>query len=195
VKTKITLFLSAALIGCLAGCSTNRHDIKTRKINPPLYLYFGCEGYGSAQRFLSTRIQPGNDILVGGDDYLELKGRIDRHGSKFVADISGATGGEQQFYEGGITLEEPFFGQGGAASGGVSLMWFIVSTNSNCLAVLERVNVTLGLTNSPFNRSISIPPPVLTTVTNVSPSDIDPVTGLPEARPPLDPTTGLPWSK
>jgi hypothetical protein len=76
-------------------------------------------------------------------------------------------------------LERPFFGQGGGGSGGMGLIWFVVSTNSGSRAILERVDASLrllGITNAPANQSEAIlPPPVISN----APKDVDPATGLP----------------
>jgi hypothetical protein len=54
-----------------------------------------------------------------------------------VADLQGSTGSQSQFYKGVVTLEKPFYAQGGGASGGVVPLWFAVSTNSDCKPLLE----------------------------------------------------------
>jgi len=155
----------------------------------PLYFYWGGEAYNSANRFLSTQIRFGEAFSVSGDDYLSLKGVIGLRGTNLVGNLMGDTGQESQFYQGKVTLEKPFFGQGGAASGGVGLMWFIVSTNSDCRAILEHVNAVMGFTNAPFNHPAAIlPPPVITNVSN----SIDPNTGLSPSNWLVNPVTGSP---
>src|SRR5881394_3862512 len=84
-----------------------------------LYIHFGFESSDSTKRLLSARIHLGEAIFVGGDDYWKLTGRIERRGTNLVADLMGDIGSQNQFYRGEVRLEKPFFGQGGAASGGV----------------------------------------------------------------------------
>ncbi len=64
-------------------------------------------------------------------------GSIERHGTNLVADLRGNTGSQDQFYKGVVTLEKPFYAQGGAASGGVVPLWFAISTNSDSKPLLE----------------------------------------------------------
>jgi uncharacterized protein YceK len=191
MKLNLVLCLCLALVlgGGLTGCSTIHSTKPGEETGQPLYLYYGYESWNSAQRYLSTRIHPGEDISVGGDDYWELKGKIERHGSHLIADLTGGTGQEGHFYQGEIVVEKPFLAQGGIASGGAGPGWFMVSTNSDCLTILKRVNATLGLTNAPFNHPATMsPPPAPANV----PGNIDPNTGLPNGHPLLDPNTGLP---
>lgn len=190
MNPKLILCLALLLSGGLFGCSTTaRHDASSRQADAPLYVYFGSEDHGSANRFLSARIRLGENMVVGGDDYWELRGNIHRQGTNLVADLLGGTGQEEQFYRGNITLEKPFFGQGGAASDGAGLCWFIVSTNSDCRTTLEHVNSVMGFTNAPFNHPAEIWfPSALTNVSNQS----APNTGVPPENMLMDPTTGLP---
>jgi hypothetical protein len=185
----ITLFLSGALF----GCSTVHHPATVRQTNlPPLYIYWGSEDGGSANRFLSAQIHLGEELFVGGNDFLDLRGHIERRGTNLIADLMGSTGQQSQFYRGNMTLEKPFFAQGGAASGGVGPRnWFLISTNLDCITVLEHVNAVRGWTNAPFNHSAAtLPPPISNTPTN-----IDPSTGLPlGSSRSVDPITGLPVS-
>jgi hypothetical protein len=103
----------------------------------PLYVHFGYESSDSTKRLLSAQIRLGEAIFVGGDDYWKLTGSIERRGTNLVADLHGSTGSQSQFYKGVVKLETPFYGQGGAASGGVMPLWFAVSTNSDCKPLLE----------------------------------------------------------
>src|SRR5580698_8683087 len=133
----------------VTGCSTNKLPASTEK-NTPLYIHYGSENKGFAMRFLSAQVQPDKNFWVGGGAFYELSGHVDEHGSQFYVDLTGSTGQESQFYRGKIKLEKAFFGQGGAGSGGIGLMWFIVSTNSNIQFIDEQINASLaglGLTN------------------------------------------------
>ena len=105
----------------------------------PLYVHFGVDRADATKRLLSTRIRLGEAIFVGGDDYWKLTGHIEKHGTNFVADLVGETGSQSQFYRGTVTLERPFYAQGGAASGGVTPIWFVVSTNADSKLILENV--------------------------------------------------------
>jgi len=193
MKFKLIFCLALVLSGGSFGCSTIHRSTSARETNAPLYVYFGSEAYNSANRFLSAQIHLGEAFFVGGDDYLGLKGNIEQHGTNFVADLMGDTGQESQFYQGNVTFEKPFFGQGGAASGGAGLMWFIISTNSDCRAILEHVNAVMGFTNAPFNHPAAIfPPPFPPPVISNTPQDIDPATGLPWGNRLIDPITDLP---
>lgn len=103
----------------------------------PLHVHFGYESSDSTKRLLSVRIRLGEAIFVGGDDYWKLTGSIERRDTNLVADLHGSIGSQSQFYKGVVKLETPFYGQGGAASGGVMPLWFAVSTNSDCKPLLE----------------------------------------------------------
>src|SRR5579864_2522623 len=131
MQPKHILFFALVLSGGLFGCSTPFHPAASRETDmPPLYLYWGSEVYDSASRFLSARIHLGENIFVGGDDFLDLKGRIEQRGTNLVADLVGSTGQQAQFYRGNMALEKPFYAQGGAASGGAGPpFWFLLSTN------------------------------------------------------------------
>lgn len=191
MKLKLLLGLALVLSGGLSGCSTAHRPPAARQTDLlPLYVHYGFVGNDSAQRFLSARIHLDEAILVGGDDFLELKGQVERNGTNLVANLVGSTGPQSQFYQGNMTLEKPFFAQGGAASGGAGPpFWFVISTNWDCRAVLKNVNAVLGLTNAPFSHPAAFsPPPVITNV----PKQIDPATGLPAGNLLVDPTTGLP---
>ena len=97
---------------------------------PALYVHFGAGGGDSTKRLLSTRVHLGEDIFAGGDDYWKLTGHIEQRGTNLVAELEGNTGHEGEFYRGNMTLEQPVFPQGGAASGFVGApRWFAVSTN------------------------------------------------------------------
>jgi hypothetical protein len=179
MKPKFILCLALALSCGLFGCSTANRQTKIEEISAlPLYVHFGTDDT-SLVRLLSAQIHIGETFFVGGDGYSELKGRIDRRNANLGADLTGGTGQESQFYRGNIALEKPFFGQGGAFSGGAGLIWFVVSTNSDSRAILERVDASLrllGFTNAPANQSEAIlPPPVISN----APKDVDPATGLP----------------
>jgi hypothetical protein len=182
----ITLFLSGALF----GCSTEHHPATVRHTDSlPLYIYWGSENSGSASRFLSAQIHLDEEIVVGGDDFLDLRGQIERRGTNLVADLMGSTGQQSQIYRGNITLERPFFAQGGAFSGGAGpSYWFFVSTNLDCRTILEHVNAIRGLTNAPFSHEAATLP---ASISN-APSNIDPATGLPWSNRLVDPITGLP---
>ena len=184
-------FITLLLGGVLFGCSTAPPSITVHQAYPvPLYLYWGSDQAGSANRLLSARIHLDERILVGGDDFLDLRGKIERRGTNFTADLMGSTGQQSQFYRGNMTLEKPSFAQGGAASGGASLFWFLLSTNLDCRTVLEQVNAVMGLTNAPFSHpAATLPPPV-----SNAPKDVDPATGLPWGNRSVDPVTGLPLS-
>jgi hypothetical protein len=167
-------------------------DTATGQINQlPLYVHYGFVGNDSAHRFLSARIHLDEAVFAGSGDYLELKGQVERHGTNLVADLVGSTGQQSQFYQGNMTLEKPFFSQGGVASGGAGPpFWFVISTNWDCRAILIGVNAVMGLTNDPFNHTAAFsPPPVITNVTKLID---DPATGLPAGNLLVDPTTGLP---
>lgn len=193
MKSRLNLCLALVLGGGLFGCSTAVHRstaVGQTNISSALYVHFGVGDGDSTKRFLSARIHLGEAIYVGGDDYLELKGHVEQRGTNLVADLVGSTGQQSQFYQGNVTLEKPFFAQGGAASGGAGPpYWFVVSTNLNCRAIVERVNAGLGFTNVPFNCPAAIlPPPVITNV----PKKTDSATGLPADDLLVDPNTGLP---
>lgn len=131
MQPKHILFFALILSGGLFGCSTAFHPATSRQTDmPPLYLYWGSETYNSVSRFLSARIHLDENIHVGGNDFLDLKGRIEQRGTNLVADLVGSTGQQAQFYRGNMVLEKPFYSQGGAASGGAGPpFWFLLSTN------------------------------------------------------------------
>jgi len=191
VNSRIVLCLALVLSsGWFTGCST-AHCNTVRQINSlPIYLYFGSEDGSSARRFLSARIHLDEQIFVGGDDFVSLKGHIEKRGANFIADLTGSTGQQGQFYRGNMAREKPFFAQGGMFSGGAGPpFWFLISTNSDCRTILERVNAVMGYTNAPFSHPAAIlPPPVISS----APKDIAPATGLPGANSLVDPITGLP---
>ena len=191
MKTKLILGIALVLSGGLFGCSTAHRTTAIGQPNTsPLYLYFGTDEGGSASRFLSARIHLNEQIFVGGDDFVTLKGHIEQRGVNFIADVMGSTGQQCQFYRGNVMLEKPFFAQGGGASGGAGPpFWFFLSTNWDCRAVLMKVNRVRGFTNAPFSHRVATLPP--TVITN-KPKDIDPVTGLPWGNRFIDPITGLP---
>jgi hypothetical protein len=157
----------------------------------PLYVHFGVASRDPANRLLSARINLGEGFFVGGDDFDELKGHIEQRGTNLVADLMGSTGQQGQFYRGDMTLEKPFFGQGGVASGGMGVVWFAISTNSDCETILEHVNAVMGFTNAPFSHPDATPSP---SVISNAPKNIDPATGLPWGNRFVDPITGLPVS-
>jgi hypothetical protein len=193
MKPKIILGLVLALSGGLFGCSTEHRPMAAGQTNLlPLYVHFGFEDGDSARRLLSGRIHLDEAIFVGGDDYLDLKGRIELHGTNLIADLMGSTGQQSQFYRGSVTLEKTLFAQGGAASGGAGPpYWFVVSTNLDCRAILEHVNAAMGFPNAPFNHPAAIlPPPVITNI----PTKTNPATGLPAEGLLVDPNTGLPMA-
>lgn len=183
-------FIVPLLIGALlSGCSTAHFPRNARQTNlPPLYLFWGSYDRGSADRFLSAQIHLNEAVLVGGHDFLELRGRIERRGSNLVADLVGSTGGQSQLYRGNMTLERPCFAQGGTASGGAGPpYWFVVSTNWDCKTVLQHVNAVNGVTGQPSYH----PPPKGAKSSPNAPTDTDPVTGLPWGNRVVDPVTGL----
>jgi hypothetical protein len=193
MKPKLLLGLALVLSGILFGCLTAHHPSAVGQTDLlPLYLHYGFVGHDSAHRFLSARIYLDEAVVVGSEDYLELKGQVGQHGTNLVADLIGNTGQQSQFYKGNMALEKPFFAQGGAASGGAGPpFWFVISTNWDCRAILKSVNAGLGLTNDPFNHPAAfLPPPVIPNV----PKQIDSATGLPTGNMLVDPTTGLPLS-
>ena len=121
--------------------------------------------------------------------FLDLRGNIERRGTNLIADLMGSTGQQSQIYRGNMTLEKPFFVQGGAASGGAGpRFWFLISTNLNCRTVLEHVNGVRGLTNAPFSH----PAATLALPVSNTPENFDPATGLPWGNRLVDPNTGLP---
>ena len=127
------LTIIAVMVTLAAGSSAQTNAFAS------LYLHFGVETANSAKRLLSTQVHLGEVIFVGGDDYWKLTGHIERRGTNFVADLVGETGSQSQFYRGAMPLEEPFYAQGGAASGGVTPMWFVLSTNADSKPIVERV--------------------------------------------------------
>ena len=190
MKPELILGLALVLGGGLAGCSTAYQPAAQRPTDlAPRYLYWGSERYGSACRYLSTQIYPGEAINVAGNDFMDLRGQIEWRGTNFIADLMGSTGGQSEFYRGEMTLEKAFFGQGGAASGGVVPSWFLISTNSGWRTILARVNAARGWTGAPFYHpdqpAATLPSPVVRSL----PMPLDPATGLPWA---VDPTTGRP---
>jgi hypothetical protein len=104
-----------------------------------LFVHFGI-GFGDAKRLLSTRVLPGEPFFVAGDEFLQLTGRIDIHGNEIVAELKGSTGSQGGQHKGAVKLEEPFGSQGGSASGGATYMWFAVSTNSDPMPLIKKVN-------------------------------------------------------
>lgn len=187
-------FIALLLIGALlSGCSTAHHPRNAPQPNlPPLYLFWGSYDRGSACRFLSAQIHLNEPVLVGGHDFLELSGHIEPRGSNLVADLVGSTGGQSQVYRGNVTLEKPFFAQGGAASGGAGPpYWFVVSTNWDCKTVLQHVNAVKGIIGQPFYQ----PPPGTARPSPNARTDTDPATGLPWGNRLVDPLTGLPLSR
>lgn len=80
----------------------------------------------------------GEPFFVGGEDYWELKGRIDREGDEMVADLTGYTGGQAGFFKGAVKLEEPFQPSGLMGSGGFSSMWFGISTNADPTPMIKK---------------------------------------------------------
>ena len=143
MKPKSILCLALVLSGVLLGCSTAHRFTAVGQTNtlPTLYVYFGKEGGDSAMSLLSARIQLGEAISVQGYDNCRLAGLIEQRGTNLVADLLGSTDSEGQHYRGNVTLEKPFFAQGGGGSGGVSgPRWFVVSTNSDSRVIVERVN-------------------------------------------------------
>jgi len=105
-----------------------------------LYVHFGTAWGDSSNRLLSTQVRLGEPIFVEGSDYWKLTGRVERQGTNLVANLVGSTGGESDHYKGSVTLEKPFFAQGGGASGFVGEpRWFCVSTNSDCGPLLRTI--------------------------------------------------------
>ena len=188
MKPKFILCLALVLSGGLIGCSTAPSPISGRTNRLlPFYVHYGFVGNDSAHRFLSARIHLDEAVFVGSDDYLELKGQVERHGTNLVADLVGSTGQQSQFYQGNMTLEKPFFSQGGAASGGAGPpFWFVISTNWDCRAVLKGVNAAMGLTGDPFDHPPTVYNPPGTVTNNpkqigqaINNMLVDPLTGLP----------------
>jgi len=127
------LAIIAALVMLAFGSSAQTNSFV------PLYLHFGFESADSTKRLLSTQVHLGEAIFIEGEDYWKLTGHIERRGTNFVADLFGETGSQGQFYRGTMTLEKPFYGQGGAASGVVVPLWFLLSTNADSKPIVERV--------------------------------------------------------
>jgi len=179
IKPKLHFYFALVLSGGLFGCSS-LHPPPVEQAAAPLYLHFGFDLGQGAKRLLSTRVRPGEVIFVGGDDFWELRGMINQRGTGLSADLTGDNGQESGFCRGNITLEKPFFAQGGGASGGAGLCWFVVSTNLDSRIIIMRINATLGLTNTPVNHSDAVvhSSPVRTN----APDLIDPATGLPLPR-------------
>ena len=183
MKLKPILCLALVLSGGLSAFGQTN-------ISPNLYVHFGAQW----KRLVSARVHLHEAIYAGADDYLELTGQIDQRGTNLVADLLGSTGQQSQFYQGAVTLEKPFFAQGGAASGGAGGgFWFVVTTNKDSRPFVERVKVETGFTNAPVNFSGAVvgPQPV---IPNISES-VDPATGLPWSSTitnQIDPRTGLP---
>jgi hypothetical protein len=116
--------------------------------------------------------------MVGGHEYMELTGQVKWRGTNIVADLMGSTGQQSQFYRGMMTLEKPFFAQGGAASGGAGpASWFVISINPDCGTVLKHLDVVMGLTNATYYHPAVPMRPAATPVPR--PAPIDPSTGLP----------------
>jgi hypothetical protein len=184
--------LALSLISALVGCSAAHHSVKIRQTKPSaVYVYWGSNDSGSANRFLSAPLHFDEEILIGGDDFLQLRGHIQRCGTNLVADLMGSTGQQSQWYRGHMALEKPFFTQGAAASGGAGpFFWFMISTNLDCRPVLEHVNMVRGFTNAPFSHTPATQPEPISNV----PTNIDPSTGLPwgDKDAAVDPITGLP---
>ena len=114
---------------------------------PSLYMHFGFGRGSSATWVLCTKVHSGESIFVESADlrYIrpwnnwKLTGHVDQQGTVLIADLLGASASASQFYKGKVTLEKPFFAQGGAASGGVGEpMWFIVTTNFESKFVLDK---------------------------------------------------------
>jgi hypothetical protein len=104
-----------------------------------LFVHFGI-GFGDAKRLLSARVHPGEPFFVAGDEFLQLTGRIEIHANEIVAELNGSTGSQGGHHKGAVKLEEPFGSQGGSASGGATYMWFAVSTNSDPIPLIKKVN-------------------------------------------------------
>jgi hypothetical protein len=104
-----------------------------------LYVHYGV-GFGeTSKRLLSTEIHLGQPIFVAGDDHWKLTGLVEKHKDQITADLMGSTGQQSSFYKGAVTLEVPLMAQGGAASGGAGIVWFGISTNSDCAPMVERM--------------------------------------------------------
>jgi len=132
VRWKPVIMLTAAIVlSSSLPAQTN--------IPPLLYLHFGI-GYGeSALRLLTTGVVTDQRLFVAGSEYLQLEGRLKQSTNGILAELIGSTGQQSGFYKGPLPFEKPMFAQGGAASGGATAMWFTVSTNSDCKAILERI--------------------------------------------------------
>jgi hypothetical protein len=114
-------------------------DGAERSTASALFVHFGI-GFGDAKRLLSTQVHPGEPFLVAGDEFVQLSGRIESHGNEIVVELNGSTGSQGGPYRGAVKLEEPFGSQGGGASGGATYMWFGVSTNSDPIPLIKKVN-------------------------------------------------------
>jgi hypothetical protein len=192
-RSRAMRFTACVLCGVLLGCSTEHRGDRARQgHSPPLYLFWGAEDGHSAYRFLSARIHLDQPFCVGGNNFMNLTGRVEGRGTNLIADLEGSTGQQSQVYRGSMMLEKPFYAQGGAASGGAGpRYWFLLTTNWDCRSVLERVNAVAGLTGPPFyHPAPNAPLPAPKAATN-----IDPATGLPWGNRAVDPITGLPLSQ
>jgi hypothetical protein len=116
-------------------------SLQTQTNSSRLYLHFGIGYGGSAQRLLSSEILLDQPIFVAGSDHWQIKGRLKQSTNGITADLMGSTGPQSGYYKGPIPLEKPVFSQGGASSGGATVMWFGLSTNSDCRPLVERIKV------------------------------------------------------
>src|SRR5205814_525424 len=104
-----------------------------------LFIHFGI-GFGDAKRLLSARVHLGKPFFAAGEDFRELTGRIDSRGNEILADLTGSTGGQGGHYKGPVKFGEPVGSQGGVASGGATYMWFGISTSSDPVPLIKKVN-------------------------------------------------------
>jgi hypothetical protein len=143
-----------AIFGAAAGMILAVAALGQTNTLPILYLHYGIGGGTSPKKILSSRIYLGETFFVGGGDYSELKGHIEKRGTNLFAEVRGTDGHQGDLFNGNITLEKPFSPQTVAGtvamvarSGGFSVdHWFVVSTNSDCRAVVELSHFTPHVT-------------------------------------------------
>jgi hypothetical protein len=175
------------------------------------FVHFGIGFAGADPKpVLSTLARFGEPFFVAAPaQYLQLTGRVEKVEQSIKADLLGSTGGQSGYFEGRAEFEKPLLSQGGAASSGVALMWFALSTNSDCTHVIERLKTAIpgigkssvtnndatGRAGEETNRHVGIDPNTGLPFYVSGETDIDPATGLPfpaSNAAAIDPITGLP---
>jgi len=107
---------------------------------PIIYVHYGTGANDSPKRVVSSRIYLGETLFVASGDSAELRGHIEQRGTNIFADLTGDDGRQSDTYHGNITLEKPFWSQGGIISGYIEIdHWFVVSTNSDFHPLVGRV--------------------------------------------------------